>query len=103
MVTTDDGAPYNQWKGSFGPVGEHNSAHKRGQSFSQKRSFLAENEAEQEDLELIESEIARFTEEMYEKEQLPILIRQALKSGKGSGYDSHELIIDQVERQISDF
>ena len=42
---------------------------------SQKINLYAENDAEQEDYELIESEIARLTNEMDEKEQLPILIQ----------------------------
>ena len=42
---------------------------------SQKINLYAENDAEEEDYELIESEIARLTDEMDEKEQLPILIK----------------------------
>ena len=42
---------------------------------SQKINLYAENDVEQEDYELIESEIARLTNEMDEKEQLPILIQ----------------------------
>ena len=42
---------------------------------SQKISLYAENDAEQEDYELIESEIARLTNEMDQMEQLPILIK----------------------------
>ena len=42
---------------------------------SQKINLYAENDVEEEDYELIESEIARLTDEMDEKEQLPILIK----------------------------
>ena len=42
---------------------------------NRKINLYGENEAEQEDYELIESEIARLTDEIDEKEQLPILIK----------------------------
>ena len=40
---------------------------------------------------------------MDEKEQLPILLKQALGSADQYGNEGNELIIDEIERHISDF